>query len=137
MGRHVAADFPELDRLVDDACAAIGRDIEALNVPRLMGVVLGGGYGRGEGGAWAQSVDGRPSSAGCRPKSYRQPVPSLAVRVSTTSPSLSRCTVMLVGRLLASLFLSCHVFSPESSTYSSESLGIRRFVIVRPEMLVS
>jgi len=66
MGRHVAADFPELDRLVDDACAAIGRDIEALNVPRLMGVVLGGGYGRGEGGAWAPSVDGRPSSAGCR-----------------------------------------------------------------------
>lgn len=51
MGRHVAADLPDLDRLVEDACAAIGRDIEALKVPRLMGVVLGGGYGRGEGGA--------------------------------------------------------------------------------------
>lgn len=51
MGRHVAADLPDLDRLVEDACAAIGRDIEALEVPRLMGVVLGGGYGRGEGGA--------------------------------------------------------------------------------------
>lgn len=51
MGRHVAGESPELDRLVDDACAEIGREIEALRVPRLAGVVLGGGYGRGEGGA--------------------------------------------------------------------------------------
>ena len=51
MGRHVAGDIPELDRLVDDACAGIGREIDALCVPRLAGVVLGGGYGRGEGGA--------------------------------------------------------------------------------------
>ena len=51
MGRHVAGDLPELDRLVDEACAEIGREIEALRVPRLAGVVLGGGYGRGEGGA--------------------------------------------------------------------------------------
>lgn len=51
MGRHVAGDMPALDRLVDDACAEIGREIDALRVPRLAGVVLGGGYGRGEGGA--------------------------------------------------------------------------------------
>ena len=51
MGRHVAGDIPALDRLVDDACAEIGREIDALCVPRLAGVVLGGGYGRGEGGA--------------------------------------------------------------------------------------
>ena len=50
MGRHVAGDVPELDRLVDDACAEIGREIDALGVSRLAGVVLGGGYGRGEGG---------------------------------------------------------------------------------------
>ena len=51
MGRHVAGDLPDLDRLVDDACAAIGSDVDALRIPRLAGVVLGGGYGRGEGGA--------------------------------------------------------------------------------------
>jgi len=50
MGRHVAGEMPALDRLVDDACAEIGREIDALCIPRLAGVVLGGGYGRGEGG---------------------------------------------------------------------------------------
>ena len=51
MGRFVAGNCPELDRLVDEACAEIGREIAALAIPRLAGVVLGGGYGRGEGGA--------------------------------------------------------------------------------------
>ena len=51
MGRHVAGDMPELDRLVEESCAAIGAEIDALRIPRLAGVVLGGGYGRGEGGA--------------------------------------------------------------------------------------
>lgn len=50
MGRHVAGDAPEMDRLVDEACAGIGREVDGLRVPRLAGVVLGGGYGRGEGG---------------------------------------------------------------------------------------
>ena len=50
MGRHVAAECPELDGLVDDACAGVGAAVAAANVPRLAGVVLGGGYGRGEGG---------------------------------------------------------------------------------------
>ena len=61
MGRHVAADRPDLDRRVDDACAAIGREVEALKVHHLSGVVLGGGYGRGEGGIREQA-----SAAGCR-----------------------------------------------------------------------
>ena len=56
MGRHVAGEMPELDRLVDDACAGIGREIDALCVPRLAGVVLGGGYGRGEGGVRENSA---------------------------------------------------------------------------------
>ncbi|MBQ3343632.1 MAG: hypothetical protein IJG84_17155 [Kiritimatiellae bacterium] len=51
MGRHVAGDCPQLDRLVDEACASIGSEVAALKLPRLAGVVLGGGYGRGEGGA--------------------------------------------------------------------------------------
>ena len=50
MGRHVSGNCPELDRLVDDACVEMGREIAALCIPRLAGVVLGGGYGRGEGG---------------------------------------------------------------------------------------
>ena len=50
MGRHVAGENPAVDRLVDEACAEIGREIDALCVPGLAGVVLGGGYGRGEGG---------------------------------------------------------------------------------------
>ena len=51
MGRFVAGEFPELDRLVAETLAALGREIAALRVPALAGVVLGGGYGRGEGGA--------------------------------------------------------------------------------------
>ncbi|MBP5543344.1 MAG: hypothetical protein ILM98_04665 [Kiritimatiellae bacterium] len=52
MGRHVAGEAPELDAMVDEALRGIGADIDALRVPRLKGVVLGGGYGRGEGGAF-------------------------------------------------------------------------------------
>ena len=51
MGRHVAGECPQLDRLVDEACASIGSEVAALKLSRLAGVVLGGGYGRGEGGA--------------------------------------------------------------------------------------
>ena len=51
MGRFVAGDAPELDRALADALAAIGAEIGAMRVPSLAGVVLGGGYGRGEGGA--------------------------------------------------------------------------------------
>ena len=45
-----AHDCPAADRLVDDAIRAIGAEIDALAIPRLLGVVLGGGYARGEGG---------------------------------------------------------------------------------------
>jgi len=72
MGRHVAGDAPEMDRLVDEACAGIGREVSALQIPRLAGVVLGGGYGRGEGGVRERNagsgkceVEGA-SAAGCR-----------------------------------------------------------------------
>ena len=56
MGRHVAGEMPELDRLVEESCAEIGAEIGALRIPRLAGVVLGGGYGRGEGGAMASAL---------------------------------------------------------------------------------
>ena len=50
MGRFVAGDAPELDRALADALSEIGGEIDAMRVPSLAGVVLGGGYGRGEGG---------------------------------------------------------------------------------------
>ncbi len=52
MGIHVAVDCPELDAKIDEATRAIGEEINMLAIPRLGGVVLGGGYGRGEGGIW-------------------------------------------------------------------------------------
>ena len=69
MGRHVSGNCPELDRLVDDACAEMGREIAALRIPRLAGVVLGGGYGRGEGGVRGEGRGKREEgrgSAECR-----------------------------------------------------------------------
>ncbi|MBQ8126529.1 MAG: hypothetical protein IJ173_11735 [Kiritimatiellae bacterium] len=50
MGRFTALDAPDMEALVSSALAGIGREVTALAVPRLQGVVLGGGYGRGEGG---------------------------------------------------------------------------------------
>ena len=69
MGRHVSGNCPELDRLVDDACAEMGREIDLLCIPRLAGVVLGGGYGRGEGGVREEGRGKREEgrgSAECR-----------------------------------------------------------------------
>ena len=54
MGRFAAREAPTVDALVADAVAKIGAEIEALRVPDLAGVVLGGGYGRGEGGVFAE-----------------------------------------------------------------------------------
>lgn len=51
MGRFVAGECPELDRLVAESLVAIGREVSEMRIPLLFGVVLGGGYGRGEGGA--------------------------------------------------------------------------------------
>ena len=50
MGRFTAIDSPAVEALVADAVAKIGAAIDAMSIPRLAGVVLGGGYGRGEGG---------------------------------------------------------------------------------------
>jgi hypothetical protein len=50
MGRFVAMDSPAADAVVADAVARIGKAIDAMRIPNLAGVVLGGGYGRGEGG---------------------------------------------------------------------------------------
>ena len=58
MGVHVAGDSPAMDRHVAETIAAVGAEIDALAVPRLKGVVLGGGYGRGEGGVIV-GADGR------------------------------------------------------------------------------
>lgn len=50
MGRFTATDSPAVDAIVADAVDRIGKAIDAMSIPRLAGVVLGGGYGRGEGG---------------------------------------------------------------------------------------
>ena len=80
MGRHVAGECPQLDRLVDEACASIGSEVAAMKTPRLAGVVLGGGYGRGEGGAREKSeskvgVGERNNSA----PQLKSPTPTLAL----------------------------------------------------------
>ena len=40
----------EIAELLGDALKNIGAEVEALRLPKLSAVVLGGGYGRGEGG---------------------------------------------------------------------------------------
>ena len=50
MGRFTATDSPAADAIVADAAVGIGKAITAMRIPKLAGVVLGGGYGRGEGG---------------------------------------------------------------------------------------
>ena len=52
MGRYVAGESPAMDRLVEETVTCVGAEIKALAVPGLQGVVLGGGYGRGEGGVF-------------------------------------------------------------------------------------
>ena len=53
MGRHAAGDAPEADCLVERALREIGAEIDACRLNGLRGVVLGGGYARGEGGVAA------------------------------------------------------------------------------------
>ena len=57
MGRFVAGDAPELDRALAGALSEMGGEIDAMRVPLLAGVVLGGGYGRGEGGVRVCQVE--------------------------------------------------------------------------------
>ncbi len=51
MGRFVAGEAQALDNALGEALSEIGREIDGMRIPSLAGVVLGGGYGRGEGGA--------------------------------------------------------------------------------------
>ncbi|MBQ7187855.1 MAG: hypothetical protein IJR99_00410 [Kiritimatiellae bacterium] len=62
MGRYVAIDSPRMDALVSDVIRDVGREIDALQIPRLRGVVLGGGYGRGEGGVFLDGENERLSN---------------------------------------------------------------------------
>ena len=60
MTRAHAYRCEEADRIVEDAIRGVGADVDALRIPRLLGVVLGGGYARGEGGVFFGSeADGR------------------------------------------------------------------------------
>ena len=83
-----AHDCPAADRLVDDAIRAIGAEIDALAIPRLLGVVLGGGYARGEGGVILRASrasqvpspksqnplpDGQPATCDLRPATPAEP----------------------------------------------------------------
>ena len=60
MGRYAAGNAPEADRMVDEAIKGIAARVASLSIPRLAGIVLGGGYGRGEGGVFGGS---QPSNA--------------------------------------------------------------------------
>ena len=91
MGRHVSGNCPELDRLVDDACAEMGREIAALCIPRLAGVVLGGGYGRGEGGV-KEKLEARVGVGETIDK-FHSPIPTQnsnsELQLKTPTPTLS------------------------------------------------
>lgn len=50
---------PAMDRAVEDAVRGVGADVAALELPALAGVVLCGGYGRGEGGVKIDPATGR------------------------------------------------------------------------------
>ena len=49
-GRYTVIPSDELTELLDRATREIAAEIDALRLPKLVQVVLGGGYGRGEGG---------------------------------------------------------------------------------------
>lgn len=56
-GRHCAIDAPDMEALVERTVAGIGADLAALRPRGLRGVVLCGGYARGEGGV-SEGPDG-------------------------------------------------------------------------------
>ena len=63
MGVYVAGEAPKMDWLVAETIKAMGAEIDSLRVPRLQGVVLGGGYGRGEGGVRSLELGGEGGEA--------------------------------------------------------------------------
>ena len=57
-GRYTVIPSPALDAQLDSALRGIARELESIRPRGLVCVVLGGGYGRGEGGVWhAESGD--------------------------------------------------------------------------------
>ena len=50
MSSYTKTPSPELEAVLDNARREIGAEIDARRLPKLTAVVLGGGYGRGEGG---------------------------------------------------------------------------------------
>ncbi len=50
--RYTGIPSASLNQLLDVTLASLSQDIEALRLPKLAAVILGGGYGRGEGGVW-------------------------------------------------------------------------------------
>lgn len=58
--RYTAIASAEVAELLDRTLAGIGADIDAAAIPGLLAVLLGGGYGRGEGGVRHTALGDRP-----------------------------------------------------------------------------
>lgn len=87
MGRFVPGKMPEIDRLIEDAIAKIGSAIVSLRIPHLAGVVLGGGYGRGEGGVF--EVSGSGSQVSREPSAKPKTPETHDSKRETPTPKLS------------------------------------------------
>ena len=57
--RYTVVPDAALESLIDRTLAEIASEIDALRLPCLQAVVLGGGYGRGEGGVLHTPAGGR------------------------------------------------------------------------------
>ena len=112
MGRFVAGDAPELDRALADALAAIGREIDAMRIPSLAGVVLGGGYGRGEGGVRE-----------CKVESVKCKVEGMPVAECRLSNDLDFFAITKEGATDADAAAVARALEPLSRRWS-EKLGI-------------
>lgn len=98
MGRHVAGEAPAMDRLVEASITSIGAEIDALGVPKLQGVVLGGGYGRGEGGV-------RSLELGVKSLEFRVPGSEMLSNdldfFAVTEEGASHAEIAVIGAALA------------------------------------
>ncbi len=59
MSRYTLTADPDVESTLDRVLPAVAAEIEALRLPKLRAVVLGGGYGRGEGGVLHTPAGGR------------------------------------------------------------------------------
>ena len=112
MGRFVAGNAPELDRALADALAAIGAEIVAMRIPSLAGVVLGGGYGRGEGGVRE-----------CKVESVKCKVEGMPVAECRLSNALDFFAITKEGATDADAAAAARALEPLSRRWS-EKLGI-------------